>query len=90
MGNVLGHGSAWTKGGNGMLTLIISICAIAVFFRLGILAFKLAWGITKIVLSLVFAPVLFILLMVGGLAYVALGLVVIMALVTLIASFAAV
>ena len=55
------------RGGVDMLTLIFIICMIAVFGKLAVLAIKGAWGLTKILFSLVFLPFILIGLMIKGL-----------------------
>lgn len=50
-----------------MLTLLFAICMIAVFGKLAVLALKGAWGLTKIILSLVFLPLILIGLVIKGL-----------------------
>ena len=53
-----------------MLTLIFLICMFGVFGKLLGLAIKMTWGITKVVLSLVFLPVILL-----GLVLVVIGIV---------------
>ena len=43
-----------------MLTLLFVICMIAVFGKLAVLALRGAWGLTKIIFSLVFLPLILI------------------------------
>ncbi len=50
-----------------MLTLLFVICMIAVFGKLAVLALKGAWGLTKIVFSLIFLPLILIGLVIKGL-----------------------
>jgi len=72
-----------------MFTLLLCIAAIAIFFKVGTLAFKLSWGIIKIVLTLVLSPIIFIVFIVGGLLYGALIVLVIMGIVALISGVVA-
>lgn len=57
-----------------------------VFGKLIVFAVKATWGITKIVCTLVFLPVILIALFAVGLVYIALPLVVIIGIVSLIAN----
>ena len=57
------------RGGVDMLTMIFIICMIAVFGKLAVLAIKGAWGLTKILFSLVFLPFILIGLMIKGLIF---------------------
>ncbi len=67
-----------------MLTLIFLICMFGIFGKLIGVAFQMAWGITKVVFTLVFLPLILIALVVGGLIYVALPLLIIIGLVSLV------
>lgn len=67
-----------------MLTIIFAILMIAVFGKLIIFAVKAAWGISKILLTVVLLPAILIVLVVGGLIYVALPLVLIIGAVSLV------
>lgn len=69
-----------------MLTLLFIICMIAVFGKLIALAFKMTWGITKIVLTFVFLPVILIGLAVSGLVAIALPILIIVGIISLIAA----
>ena len=50
-----------------MLTLLFVICMFAIFGKLAVLALKGAWGLTKIVFSLIFLPLILIGLVIKGL-----------------------
>ncbi len=67
-----------------MLTFIFLICMFGIFGKLIGVAFQMAWGITKVVFTLVFLPLILIALVVGGLIYVALPLLIIIGLVSLV------
>ena len=67
-----------------MLTFIFIILMIMVFGKLLIWSIKAAWGITKILFYLVFFPIVLILLVVGGLIYVALPILIIIGLIGLL------
>ncbi len=55
-----------------MLTLLFVICMIAVFGKLAVLALRGAWGLTKIIFSLVFLPLILIGMVIKGLIVLAL------------------
>ncbi|MCR5469129.1 MAG: hypothetical protein K6F37_09225 [Lachnospiraceae bacterium] len=67
------------------LTLLFLICMFGIFGKLLVIAFQMAWGITKVVFTLIFLPLILIGLVVGGLIYVALPLLLIIGLISLIA-----
>lgn len=60
-----------------MLTLIFTILMFVVFGKLVMLAIKATWGITKVLFSFVFLPIALVLLVIGGLIYIALPVLVI-------------
>lgn len=60
-----------------MLTLIFWFFMFCVFGKLIIFAFRAAWGITKILFTLVFLPVILIGLVFGGLISIALPLLIV-------------
>ena len=68
------------------MTLLFIILMFAVFGKLIGLAFKMTWGIAKILFTLVFLPVILIGLVVGGLISLALPLLVIVGIITLVGS----
>ena len=57
-----------------MLTFLFFVLLFGIFGKLIWLAVKAAWGISKIVFSIVFLPVVVLVLFFSGLVYVALGL----------------
>lgn len=69
-----------------MLTLIFVILMFSVFGKLLLFSIKAAWGITKIVFSIVLLPLVLIGMALAGLMYGALILVVIIGAVSLFAS----
>lgn len=77
---MLPHG----KGESKMLTLIFLVLMLAVFGKLLLLSMKAAWGITKILFTLVFLPIGLLLLVFGGMIYLALPILVIIGIVTLV------
>lgn len=67
-----------------MLTFLFFVLLFGIFGKLIWLAVKAAWGISKIVFSIVFLPVVVLVLFFSGLVYVALGLLVVVGIVSLI------
>lgn len=67
-----------------MLTILFAVLMIAVFGKLIVVAIKAAWGISKILLTVVLLPVILIGLVIGGLLSVALPLVLLIGVVALI------
>ena len=67
-----------------MLTFLFFVLLFGIFGKLIWLAVKAAWGISKIVFSIVFLPVVVLVLFFRGLVYVALGLLVVIGIVSLI------
>ena len=68
-----------------MLTIIFIICMFAVFGKLVLLAVRGAWGLTKILFSLIFLPFILIGLVFSGLIFIALPVLIIIGIVALIA-----
>lgn len=69
-----------------MITLIFIILMIMVFGKLLIWSIKAAWGITKILFTVVFLPIILIALALSGAIYIAIVLLIIGGLVTLMKS----
>lgn len=67
-----------------MLTLLFAILFIAIFGKLLMLSFKAAWGLTKIVFTLVLLPVALIGLVVAGLIYLSLFILIVVGIVALL------
>lgn len=67
-----------------MLTFLFFVLLFGIFGKLIWLAVKAAWGISKIVFSIVFLPVVVLVLFFSGLVYVALGLLVAIGIASLI------
>lgn len=65
-----------------MITLLFCILMFTVFGKLALLAIRAAWGISKVLFCLVFAPLFLIILVISGLVYIALPLLLIGALVS--------
>ena len=67
-----------------MLTFLFFVLLFGIFGKLIWLAVRAAWGISKIVFSIVFLPVVVLVLFFSGLVYVALGLLVVIGIISLI------
>ncbi|MCR5702800.1 MAG: hypothetical protein K6G76_11745 [Lachnospiraceae bacterium] len=67
-----------------MLTFVFVVLLIALIFKLIIFAIKAAWGITRIILSVLLFPIIFIVLAVTGFISVAIALLIIVGLVSVI------
>ena len=66
-----------------MLTFIFSILMIVVFGNIVAFAVKMAWGVSKIVINLVFLPVILIGMALAGLFWLAIPLLVVIGLISL-------
>ena len=66
-----------------MLTLLFVICMFGIFGKLIGLAFKMTWGIAKVLFTLVFLPVTLVGLAMGGLLVVAFPLLIVVGIVSL-------
>ena len=66
-----------------MLNLLFAILMIMVFGKLIGFAIRAAWGISKVIVTLVFFPLILIGLVLGGLIYLALPILLVVGLVTL-------
>ena len=69
-----------------MITLVFIILMIMVFGKLLIWSIKAAWGITKILFTVVFLPIILIALALSGAIYIAIVLLIIGGIVTLVRS----
>lgn len=69
-----------------MITLIFIILMIMVFGKLLIWSIKAAWGITKMLFTVVFLPIVLIALALSGAIYIAIVLLIIGGIVTLVKS----
>lgn len=67
-----------------MLTLVFVILMFVVFGKLIGLAVRATWGITKVLFTIVFLPVILICMVVGGLISVALPILVVIGVLALI------
>lgn len=68
-----------------MLTLLFTVLFFMVFGKLFLLAMRASWGITKVLFTLVFLPVVFIALVLGGLVSLALPVLAVVGVAALIA-----
>lgn len=66
-----------------MFTLIFMILLFSVFGKLLSLSVKAAWGITKVLFTLVLLPIILIALVIGGLIYIAFPVLIIVGIVAL-------
>ena len=60
-----------------MLEFIFAVCMLWVFGKLLIFGIKAAWGISKIVFTIILLPVILIGMVIGGLIYIALPLLIV-------------
>ena len=69
-----------------MLEILFTICILWVFGKLFFLGLKAAWGLTKLLLVVLFLPVLLIGLVFGGLISIAFPIVIVIGIISSIAS----
>lgn len=69
-----------------MFTLLFFILMAVMFGKLTMLSIRAAWSVTKIIVCLVFAPLLLLVLVFAGLIYIAFPLLLIGGLIGLLAS----
>ena len=67
-----------------MLSLLFTICMIWVFGKLFIFGVKAAWGISKLLLTVVLLPVILIIMEVGGLISLAFPILIVIGIVSLV------
>lgn len=65
-----------------MLTVIFVILSIWIFWKLAKISIKATWGLTKILVTFLFLPILLIGLLICGLIYIALPILLIIGLVS--------
>lgn len=68
-----------------MLSLLFTICMIWIFGKLFIFEVKAAWGISKLLLTVVFLPLILIGMVIGGLMSIAFPILIIVGIVALVA-----
>lgn len=71
-----------------MLTLLCMVFLVVIFGKLGILALKAAWSVSKILVTVVFFPLILIALVLAGLFYISIPILVIAGIVVLCMSIA--
>ena len=71
-----------------MLTFLFIVLMFGVFGKLLVFAIKATWCITKIIVNIVFLPLVIIGLFVSGLTYVALVILAVVGIVTLMKNYA--
>ena len=69
-----------------LMTIIFDVLMLYVFGKLVMLAVRAAWGITRILFTLVFLPVILIGMFLAGLVYVALPILIIIGIIALVTS----
>lgn len=67
-----------------MMSVIFIILMFCVFGKLLKLSVKAAWGITKVLCTLVFLPVVLVVMVIGGLIYIAIPVLVIIGIAVLV------
>lgn len=67
-----------------MLTLIFFVLLLTIFGKILAFSIKAAWGITKILCTVVFVPLILIIMVICGLMYVALPILAIIGIVALV------
>ena len=68
-----------------MLSLLFTICMIWIIGKLFIFGVKAAWGISKLLLTVVFLPLILIGMVIGGLMSIAFPVLIIVGIVALVA-----
>lgn len=66
-----------------MLEILFAICMLWVFGKLLIFGIKAAWGISKILVTVIFLPAILIGMVIGGLIYIAFPLVLVIGIIGL-------
>ena len=69
-----------------MLEILFAICMLWVFGKLFFFGLRAAWGITKLLFVVVFFPLIFILMVLGGLIYIAFPILIVVGIVSWIIS----
>ena len=67
-----------------MLELLFLVCMIWVFGKLLFIGMKAAWGISKILLTIVLLPVILLGMVMGGLIYIAFPILIIVGVISLV------
>ena len=69
-----------------MLSLIFFVCMIWVFGKLFVLGLRAAWGISRFLLTIILLPVVLIGMVLGGLIYIAFPILIVVGIVSGLAS----
>jgi hypothetical protein len=72
------------EGGMCMLEVLFAIGLIWLLWKLIVLAVKAAWGITKVLVFIIFLPLILIGLVIGGLVYIAIPILIVAGIVGLL------
>ena len=65
-----------------MLELLFAVCMLWVFGKMLFFGIKAAWGITKILFTIIFLPAILVGLVIGGLIYIAFPVLIIIGIVS--------
>ena len=68
-----------------MLEILFAICMLVVFGKLFFFGIRAAWGITKLLVTVVLFPVILLALLLGGLVYLAVPVLVIAGIIAFVA-----
>lgn len=69
-----------------MLELLFGICLLGVFGKLFLFGMKAAWGISKILFTIILLPVILIGMVIGGLIYIAFPILIIVGIISLVSA----
>lgn len=69
-----------------MITFLFCMLMLAIFGKLAVFVFRAAWGVTKVIVCFVFAPLFLIILLISGLVYIAFPILIIVGIVSLVSS----
>lgn len=67
-----------------MLTLLFMICMLGIFGKLLVFGLRAAWGVSKLLLTVVFFPVILIVMVLAGLIHLAFPILIIIGIVSLL------
>nr|WP_296091962.1 hypothetical protein [uncultured Dorea sp.] len=67
-----------------MLTLLFMICMFGIFGKLLVFGLKATWGLSKLLLTVIFFPLILVGMVVGGLIYLAFPILIIVGIVSLL------
>lgn len=66
------------------MTILFGILMFLIFGKLALFAFKMAWGVARIVLTIVFLPIILIVMVINGLLTIALPILVVIGIIVLV------